>query len=57
MGTISASFNAPIPKVGTKGPNKNPISVAFSVERNSGMDCADLADLADLAATQRNRIF
>jgi hypothetical protein len=33
-----------------KGPNKNRISIAFSIERNSGMDSGDPATAFDVLA-------
>jgi hypothetical protein len=37
-------FNACLRKVLTKGTNDNRISIAFSVERKSGMDSGDPGD-------------
>jgi hypothetical protein len=38
--TLERAYNA---EVWVKGPNKNRISIAFSIERNSGMDSGDPA--------------
>src|SRR6476619_5625552 len=39
------------------GQNENPISIAFSVERNSGMDRGDLADLTAFVAVADHLSF
>jgi hypothetical protein len=41
----------------TKGPNDNRLSIAFSVERNSGIDCGDLADPTRLSFLQIGLAF
>src|SRR5712672_4779293 len=41
----------------TRGQNENPISIAFGVERNSGMDRADLANLTAFVAVADQRSF
>jgi DNA-binding transcriptional LysR family regulator len=44
-------------KVLMKDLNKNPISIAFAVERNSGMDRGDLANLTAFVAVADQRSF
>src|SRR5882757_4748209 len=41
----------------TRGQNENPISIAFGVERNSGMDRSDLANLTAFVAVADQRSF
>src|ERR1700719_2565438 len=44
-------------KVLSKDGNENPISIAFGVERNSGMDRGDLANLTAFVAVADQRSF
>jgi hypothetical protein len=46
-----------VPKLQTKAARENPISVAHGVERNSGMDRADLANLTASVAVTDQRSF
>jgi hypothetical protein len=52
-------LNASRPNVVTKGPNENRMLIAFSIEKNSGIDGGDLAEptafvaLADRAGFSR----
>ena len=42
-------LHASVPNLATKGPNENRVRIAFSIERNSGIDDGDLAEPAACA--------